>query len=327
MSALARPLTLLLAAEGAIGLRLLEALLRTRHRVAGVLATPDDVAADGPAVSGNGVWQAARRVGLATWPAERVCTGDFAEAVRAARVDVLLNAQSPHVVCPDVLDAPLLGAYALHPGPLPQFPGRHAPQWALFHGARRHAVTVHAMKPQVGRGPIAARTDFAIEADDTALTLTMACVRHGVPLVLDVVEALARDPHAVPCDPVPEGSRVPCGFEPPNGGWIAWDWPAATVEGFIRACDFGPLPSPWGRPRTLHRSQLVALAKAKRTGRRAASTAGTVTAVESHGARVACADEEILVTELLIDDRRIPAADRLTQGDQLFAPPLSSEAA
>ncbi|HEY0833120.1 MAG TPA: formyltransferase family protein [Azospirillum sp.] len=305
-----------------MGLHLLEALLRTRHRVAGVLATPD-----GPSAGGDSVEQAARRLGLATWPAERVCAGDFAEAVWAARVDVLFNAQSPHVVCPDVLDAPRLGAYALHPGPLPRYPGRHAPQWALFHGERRHAVTVHAMNPQVGRGPIAAHAEFPIEADDTALTLTMACVRHGVPLALGIVDALARDPRSVPCDPMPEGSRVPCGFEPPNGGWIAWDWPAATVDGFVRACDFDPLTSPWGRPRTLHRGQRVALTKAKRTGRRAAAAPGIVTAVEGQGARVACADEELLVTELLVGDRRLPAADRLAPGDHLFAPPLSSEAA
>ncbi|MGQ9367178.1 methionyl-tRNA formyltransferase [Azospirillum sp. A39] len=329
MTAPATPLNILLAVEEAAGLQLLQALAKSGHRIVGVLASATGTASGGPSVR-----QAAERLGLATWPADFVRHADFAEAIRAARVDVLLNAHSLHIACPEVLEAPRFGAFNLHPGPLPGYAGLNAPSWAIFNGESEHAVTVHRMAPRVDAGPVAFSHRFPVADTDSALSVYVKCTKFGVPLMLRVAETLAADPAALPAVALPEAGRRVYGRRPPNDGWIDWSWPAARVANLLRACDFGPFPCPWGTPKATLGGRTVAPLKARRTGTPAAAAAGTVVGVDGGGARVACGDEELLVERLAVDGRRAAAADLLAPGDRLSgAPPapadrpLSSQAA
>ncbi|WP_029007663.1 methionyl-tRNA formyltransferase [Azospirillum halopraeferens] len=326
MTAPAKPLSILLAGEEAAGLQLLQALAKTGHRIVGVLASPDGTPSGGP-----GVWQAAQRLGLATWPADFVRRPEFAEAIRAAGVDLLLNAHSLHIICPEVLDAPRLGAFNLHPGPLPRYAGLNAPSWAIVNGETEHAVTVHRMVPRVDAGPVAYTHRFPIAPGDSALNLYVKCTRYGVPLMLRVAETLATDPASLPAVPPGDAGRRVYGRRPPDDGWVDWSGPAARIAALVRACDFGPFPSPWGTARASLASRVLALIRVRTTGRPAGAPPGSVVWVDGSGARVACGDEELLIEKLSVDGRRMAAADRLAPGDLLSGKPadltLPSQAA
>ncbi len=315
MSTDPRPLTLAVAAEEAAGLQLLQALLRSPHRVAGVLASPT-----GPRAGGVSVWDWARGQGLPVWPAERVRDPAFANALRRAGAELMLNAHSLHIVHPAVLEALPLGGFNLHPGPLPAYAGLDAPSWALFHGETEHAATVHRMAAQVDAGPIAYMTAFPIRPTDVALNIYVACARLGVPLMLKAADTLARDPAALPALPIPTEGRRVFGRTPPNGGWIDWSWPAETIARFLRACDFGPFPSPWGTPLAALNGRRVGVARAAGTGPDAGAPRGAppgaVVAVEPGGVRVAAGAGTLLVTHVAEDGRRRPAAEALSVGDR-----------
>lgn len=315
------PLTVLIAGEEAAGLQLLRALAASPHRIAGVLATPD-TAAGAPGGQGRSVHGAAVALGLPTLPAVRVRDPAFAAEMRVAGVDVLLNAHSLHIVCPEVLEAPRFGAFNLHPGPLPGYAGLDAPSWALVNGETTHAVTVHRMAAEVDAGPVAYTATFPIGPDDTALLLYTRTTRLGVPLLLKVVETLADDPDRLPVVPIPRQGRRVHRRRSPNGGWIDWHAPAAAVSAFVRAFDFGPFPSPWGTVRTLA-GGVEAVPLRVRIGGRGSTAAppGTVLAIAGDAAEIACGDGTVTVASLLIDGRRRPATDCLRVGDRLGAPP------
>ncbi|HEY0836230.1 MAG TPA: formyltransferase family protein [Azospirillum sp.] len=305
------PLTLFLAVEEAAGLLLLQALLRTPHRIAGVAVTPGDPA---------GVERLALRHGLAVWPAARVRDPDFADTLRAAGVDLLLNVHSLHIVCPAVLEAPRLGAYNLHPGPLPRYAGLNAPSWAIFRGETRHAVTLHRMVPAIDAGPVAGEAWFPIGPQDSALAVYTRCAKFGLLLVTRLVERCARDPDAVRHrDLDPAGRRV-YGRQPPNGGWIDWDWSAATIANFARACAFGPFASPWGLPKLRLGDDTLAVSRLRRAEDTADAPPGTVVAVNADGsALVAASDGALILEQLVIGGGRVPAGGVLTAGCR-FAP-------
>lgn len=314
-----RPLTLLVAAEEAAGLQLLQALAKTPHRIAAVLAS-------GRAAAGTSVRQAAEAAGLRVLPAERVRDPAFAETIRAEGVDLMLNAHSLHIVCPAVLEAPRFGAWNLHPGPLPRYAGLNAPSWAIFRGESRHAVTVHRMAAEIDAGPIAYEAPFPIGSEDAALHLYVKCTRLGVPLMLRLVEAFAADPAGPPLRPMLPMGRQVFGRKPPNGGRVDWDWPAETVAAFVRACDFGPFPSPWGAPLALLDGQEVGLSRTRPgRGGRTGAVPGTVLAVDGIVADIACGDGSVLVSQLVIDGRRQPAGDVLSPGRRLAGRSLHSQ--
>jgi methionyl-tRNA formyltransferase len=247
-------------------------------------------------------------------PARRVREPAFADELRADGVELLLNVHSLHVVKPEVLAAPRIGSFNVHPGLLPEYAGLNAPSWAILHGERTHGVTVHWMDAGIDTGEIAYEARFEISPQDTAFTLSAKGVRAALPLLAKLLEASAAEPHAIPREPQRDVPGRYHGREVPNGGRIDWRAAAAEVERFVRAADYGLFPSPWGAPRaTLPGVGELEVVKVACTGEPAGAAPGTLGGPAPGGARVACADEWLLLKKFRVrgaagDPALLPAA-------------------
>src|SRR5580704_8766824 len=303
-------MNVVLAAEDLAGVQMLRALARSNHRLVAVLAVPP-----GPDPSGVSVWKVAQSLGFETWPAKLVKDAETAKRLRAQSVDILLNVYSLYIIHQEVLAASKLGAYNLHPGPLPRYAGLNAVSWAIFRGEQMHGVTVHRMETGIDAGPIVSQSLFAIDAHDTALSLSFKCVREGVALMLRLLELASADPHSIPLVQQDLTMREYFNGEVPEDGRLSWSWPANKVVDFVRACDFFPFRSPWGHPRTRLNVQEFALAKASRTGLPCEVPPGTVGESTACGVHVACGDEWILVSKLLLANAYISPGEILRPGD------------
>lgn len=291
----------LVAAEAA-GLRVLQRLLAAGHDVAAVLA-------GGQAASGAAQIAAlATRAGVPLWPGRLVNDPRLAEHV--GTVDLLLNVHALHVIGRETLAVPTVGAFNLHPGPLPGHAGLNAPSWAIYHGATEHAVTLHWMEPEIDTGAIAYRADVPIAARDTGLTLSAKCVHHGLPLV---DRLLADAPDGIPAYPQ-RGPGAYHGREAPHGGRLPWTLPGRRIADLVRAADYRPFRSPWGHPVTrLDDGRELAIVRAAPTGEPVDAPPGVV----RDGAHVAAADEWVAVHELHVDGRPADPAAVLTAGARL----------
>jgi len=303
-----------LAAEESAGLQILRTLAGSKHQVVAVLASPPKDRAVGARV-----WNVARELGCATWPADLVKDPGLGERLRSEQVDILLNVHSLYVINEEVLAAPKLGAFNLHPGPLPRYAGLNAVSWALFRGENTHGVTVHRMDPGIDSGPIVYQTCFPIESEDTALSVSLKCAREGVALMLHLLQVAEADPASIPLVPQDLGRREYFGKEVPGHGWLSWSWPARRVLDFVRACDYLPFPSPWGHPRARLGVQEFALVKANRTDLLCRVPPGSIGDATDSGVYVACQNEWILASKLLVNGRYVPAAELLRAGDCLAA--------
>jgi UDP-4-amino-4-deoxy-L-arabinose formyltransferase/UDP-glucuronic acid dehydrogenase (UDP-4-keto-hexauronic acid decarboxylating) len=185
-----------------------------------------------------------------TEPAERVREPGLADELRALPVDVLLNVHSLYLIAPEVLAAPVVGAFNLHPGPLPHYAGLNAPSWAIARGETRHAVTLHWMATGIDTGDVVEAAWFDLSEDDTGLSVSMRCAQLGLGLVDNLLGRLDTEPAVIPRHPQDLSERRYFGREVPHDGWIPWAAPAREVAGFVRACDYRPFDSPWGTPRT-----------------------------------------------------------------------------
>jgi methionyl-tRNA formyltransferase len=305
-------MNIVLAGEESAGLQTLRAVANGKHRLIAVLAAPPK-----PGAAGVSVWNVARDLGFETWPADLVEDAELGERLRCKRVDLLLNVHSRYIVNRQVLAAPVLGAYNLHPAALPRYAGLNAVSWAIFNGERTHGVTVHKMEPEIDTGPIAYQCTFPIEDEDTALSLSFKCIRHGVPLILHLLETAATDASKIPALPQDLSSREYFGAGRPEHGQISWSWLARKVINFVRACDYFPFSSPWGHPRTCLRGQEIAVIKARLTGVPCDVAPGTVGTRTDAGIHIACGDQWILANKLKANGKSQGAAEILTSGDRL----------
>jgi methionyl-tRNA formyltransferase len=293
-----RPLRIIVAAEESAGVQTLNGLvsLDPAPEIVVVLTTEQPPAERRPLVR-----DAAQRLGLETAPAELVRSAAFAE--RLQDVDLLLNVHSLHVAHPDVVTAPRIGSFNLHPGPLPEYAGLNVPSWAIYNGEAAHGVTLHWMDAGIDSGALAWLERFDLGDGDTGLSVAGQCVRRGVPLVLRLVETAATDAAAIPRNAQDRARRRYFAAGPPNDGVLDWSSPAVAISRFVRAADYAPFPSPWGHPlATLDRHD-VGVAKVALTGLAANQRPGTVHDLTNAGALVATGDELVLVQRVEVDGR------------------------
>ncbi len=303
----------LLVGDAAAGVRVLQALAQRRVDIAAVMAP-------GPQ-SGRpaSLWNISTKLGYTTWPAERVKDPAFAEEVRRQQVDVLLNVHSLFLICRDVLAAPRLGSFNLHPGPLPRYAGLNSVSWAIYRGEREHGVTLHKIEPAIDAGPIVYQQVVPIDPEDSGLSLTTKCVNAGIPLVLRLVETAAHAPAEIPSISQDLSKREYFGRGIPEDGNLSWERPARRIVDFVRACDYAPFGSAWEVPRTRLRDSVLGICKAALTGRRSATPPGTVGAAIDGAVEVASADEWILVRQVRWERKLVQATKVIKQGDCLGA--------
>jgi methionyl-tRNA formyltransferase len=312
-----RRLRILLIADDAAGVETLRMLAGTVHEVVAIVTRGVESAAVGATVAG-----VASRLGYPLWPARTTLDPNFADLIRQQRVDLLLNVHAGYTLQPDVLTAPTIGSFNLHPGLLPHYAGRNAPSWAIYNGETSHGVTLHWMDKGIDTGAIAYSVELPVDPDDTGLTLSAKCVRAGLPLVHDLLAAARQ--RSVPQRPQPAGPRRCYGPEVPHEGRLIWTEPAARLVNFIRACDYIPFASPWGAPRAYLSGREVVVLKASLTGDRADAPAGTIGQRVGTDVVVAGRDEWIRVRRVQVGSFTYPAADALREGDR-FALPQPSD--
>ena len=259
---------------------------------------------------GTGATAASEAVkhGIPVAPASEVKDPALAGRLRDAGVDVLLNVHSLHLVHPDVLAAPRVGSFNLHPGPLPEYAGLNVPSWAIYLGEERHGVTLHWMEPEVDAGPIAYETRFEIGPEDTGLTVSARCVKEGIPLVARLLQDAPRG--AVPRSEQDLSRRRWFGREAPHEGRLPFELPARQVVDLVRASDYSPFRSPWGRPATRLEGREVEVLRASLTGLAADEPPGTV----GREGVVASADEWVALERIMVDGERADPVEVLQPG-------------
>jgi methionyl-tRNA formyltransferase len=311
-------LRVLLIAEEAAAVQTLRMLAGSTHDLVAVMTRGLSGFSAGASVAGI-----ATQLGYRLWPARLAKENGFAQTIRREGVDLLLNVHSLYVLPADVVDAPRIGSFNLHPGPLPGYAGLNAPSWAIYHGEESHAVTLHWMDVAIDTGPIAYQDELVIGGDDTGLTLSAKCVRAGLGLIQNLLEAAVTG--TIPRRPQPDGVRRYYGREIPHGGSLLWDESATRVLNFIRACDYMPFTSPWGHPRVCLDGREMSVLKAMRTGERCNAPAGTVGRRVGEHVLVAAGDEWVRVRRLRIGSSNFAAAEVLRAGDRFAVPTRSEE--
>ena len=170
-------------------------------------------------------------------------------------------------------------------------------------------------------GSIAFSARFPITPHYTGVSVSAKAVQHGMPLISKLLTCLSRDPATVPNIEQDMTRRQYFGKEVPHRGWIPWQCSAMQVSDFIRACEYGPMPSPWKLPRTKASGTRteIEIERIYRTGKPTSAPPGTVGRSESGCVPVAAEDEWILVSRARVDGTSVPPVTVLTAGDFLEA--------
>lgn len=303
---------ILLAAEEAAGKQTMRLLSGSEHELAGVLTNLNSVN------KSTSVAFAAKSMNIPVMDAKLVKNPGFAEWIVSNNIDVLLNVHSLYVICPEVIQSVRVGAFNLHPGPLPEYSGLNAPSWAVYNEETEHAVTFHRIANSVDAGNIIYKTAFPISLSDTGLTVSIKCVQEGLLLIERFLEDLKCAPLSFQESTQDLAQRrFYLRNQVPGNGWINWSNPAKKIDAFVRACNYAPFPSAWGNPKTRLGDIELSILKTAVSNETSNEAPGTIGFLTQGKAAIAASDKWILVKHCMVEGKLVEAGSLLKPGDVL----------
>ncbi len=282
--------------------RCLEALLESRHSVAGVMTQPDRPAGRGLALAPSPVKMLAAAQGLQIAQPVSLRDARSQSELERFRADVIVVAAYGLILPQPVLELPRHGAINIHASLLPRWRGATPIQRALLAGDRETGVSIMQMDSGLDTGPLLMQEKIPILEDDTAGTLHDRLAEVGAKLIVQALDALEAG--VVKATPQPAEGVTYAAKLDRREARVDWRTGAVTVNRQVRALN----PSPGADART-RGVELKIWRCATAAGR---GNPGEILSVGPRGLCVACGEGALVITELQRSGgKRLPAAEFL----------------
>jgi methionyl-tRNA formyltransferase len=170
----------------------------------------------------------AKRYGKDVYYTSDINAEDSLRRMRSWEPDLIISTNFSQYVDKRAREIGARGAWNLHKSYLPAYRGMAPNFHALLEGATSVGATLHILARGFDTGDILAQVRVPVRPGDTVYDLNTRTSSAGGQMLLDVLEALHRDPSSVP--PTPQ----------PDGEWRSYSYPTrAEVRAFrSKGCRF-----------------------------------------------------------------------------------------
>ena len=269
----------------------LQALLKSRHQVVGVLTQPDRPAGRGQQMRASPVKLLALDAQLPLAQPPTLKTPESRAELTQWAADVLVVVAYGLILPPPVLALPRLGCVNIHGSLLPRWRGAAPIQRAILAGDAETGVTIMQLDAGLDTGPMLLERVRPIGSQDTAGDLHDALSELGAAALLEALDGLAAGtlkPRAQPADGVSYAPKIEKSESP-----LDWSVSAIHLDRKIRAFN------PWPVAETRFAGESLRVLRARIAEPVGAHDApGTLLGIAEDGLRVACGEGVLAVREL-----------------------------
>jgi len=269
----------------------LQALLKSRHQVVGVLTQPDRPAGRGQQMRASPVKLLALDAQLPLAQPPTLKTPESRAELAHWAADVLVVVAYGLILPPPVLALPRLGCVNIHGSLLPRWRGAAPIQRAILAGDAETGVTIMQLDAGLDTGPMLLERARPIGSQDTAGDLHDALAELGAAALLEALDGLAAGtlkPRAQPAEGVSYAPKIEKSESP-----LDWSVSAIHLDRKIRAFN------PWPVAETRFAGESLRVLRARIAEPAGAHDApGTLLGIAEDGLRVACGEGVLAVREL-----------------------------
>ena len=269
----------------------LQALLKSRHQVVGVLTQPDRPAGRGQQMRASPVKLLALDAQLPLAQPSSLKTEESRAELTQWAADVLVVVAYGLILPPPVLALPRLGCVNIHGSLLPRWRGAAPIQRAILAGDAETGVTIMQLDAGLDTGPMLLERARPIGSQDTAGDLHDALSELGAAALLEALDGLAAGtlkPRAQPAEGVSYAPKIEKSESP-----LDWSVSAIHLDRKIRAFN------PWPVAETRFAGESLRVLRARIAEPVGAHDApGTLLGIAEDGLRVACGEGVLAVREL-----------------------------
>lgn len=213
-------------------------MLQAHFNLTAVITQPDQPVGRGKKIQAPPVKITAQELGVPVYQPVKTRGPEFMALLENLAPDVMIVAAYGNILREDVLEFPPFGCLNVHASLLPRWRGASPIQNAILHGDKESGVTIMKMDKGIDTGPIFQMQAVAIEADDTAGTLSEKLAAAGADLLDEVLPRyLAGEIRA---KPQPEEGATYAHMLKKEDGLMDFSKTALELERQVRA--FNPWP-------------------------------------------------------------------------------------
>jgi methionyl-tRNA formyltransferase len=269
----------------------LQALLKSRHQVVGVLTQPDRPAGRGQQMRASPVKLLALDARLPLAQPPTLKTPESRAELAQWAADVLVVVAYGLILPPPVLALPRLGCVNIHGSLLPRWRGAAPIQRAILAGDAETGVTIMQLDAGLDTGPMLLERVRPIGSQDTAGDLHDALSELGAAALLEALDGLAAGTLKARAQPT-EGASYAPKIEKSESP-LDWSASAIQLDRKIRAFN------PWPVAETRFAGECLRVLRARIAEPVGAHDApGTLLGIAEDGLRVACGEGVLAVREL-----------------------------
>jgi methionyl-tRNA formyltransferase len=240
---------LLMMGTGTFAEPTFEALLASKHEVAGLVTQPDRPVGQERGSTrqvGRTLKAMALEKRIPVFQPESINTPEGVVRLKEFRPDLVVVAAYGQILSRDVLAVPPHGGINIHASLLPKYRGAAPVAWAIYHGEAQTGVTIIQMSVRLDAGDMVAQEAIDIAPDETAGQLEARLAQLGSRMALEVIDQIATGRIRPIKQDKTKATKAPKLTK--EHGLIDWNRPARDVCNHIRAMQ------PWPTAYTyLHR--------------------------------------------------------------------------
>ena len=265
--------------------RLFSALIEGGCAVAAVVDVPPArrASTNSARQEGGSFVEIARKMGIPCFEPASPNAAEFVREIRALEPDFFMAVGYMLLLKSDVLAVPRVIASNFHASLLPAYRGKHPVFRALRNGEPFSGLTIHEMSPGLDTGDIIFQVRVPTKETDSVSSLYERIMTASVPLVSDLIAAVARG--AVPRSPQPAGGASYFGATSEDDFRISWSMETARIARWVTATP--------GQCFADVRGQRLFILDAQAAERTPGVPAGTLTALDPELCRIACSDGSV----------------------------------
>ena len=288
----------------------LEHLILNQYHVVAVYTQPDRLAGRGRSLSSSPVKRVAVDCKLPLVQPDNFKGRGAVAQLAGFHPDVIVVAAFGQVLPPSVLDIPPYGCVNIHPSLLPKFRGASPVAAAVLAGSVFTGVSLMLMDKGLDTGPVLARAQIPISAQDTTGSLTAKLSLIAAQLLLEVLPRWLGGeltPH-----PQNEAEATFCGQVTKEEGEIDWSLPAVEIWRRVRAFH------PWPGCYTRWQGRQLKIIEAVPLPGEGTLEVGQVVAVDQRGAvlGIKTGDGVLGILRVQLEGKRAMSADEFVRGQR-----------
>jgi methionyl-tRNA formyltransferase len=303
------PLRLVFFGTPGFAVPTLEALLRSRHVVAGVVTQPDRPRGRGHQMLDAPVKAVAAVAGVPILQPQRLKDAAFVEALTTLRADLGVVVAYGKILPEQLLAIPTLGFVNVHASLLPRYRGAAPVHRAIIAGERETGVTIMRVVQALDAGPMLANAHRPIGAEETSDDVERDLARLGAALLVGTLDALAGG--KLQERPQDDSQATYAHKLRKDEGLIDWQSTAERLHNMIRGLH------PWPHAFTFLGTRRFIVRRSRWSAEPSSEGAGTV--VEAAGDRLAVATGSgiLEIAEIQSEGKRPMSAREFLAGHPL----------